>query len=379
MKLKTRKLKNEKPKTKKLRTKILFSAALLAIVALFAAACNHSSDSSSGDGDNSGNTNSTSNSLQKIKDRGQIVCGSRDALPGFANADSNGVIQGFDADFCRVIAAAIFGDSSKVEIKPIATADRFTALQSGEIDVLVRNTTWTATRDGKESADFLFTTFYDGQGIMVPDSSSVREIADLRNADICVASGTTTQLNLESVFSQRNIPYNPQSFADTTQLRAAYEAGQCEAWTSDVSQLTGFKNDIENNNGATQRILGEVISKEPLGPAVLDGNDELAQAVRWAVMSTVAAWEFGITSSNLSSMQNSDDPSIQRFLGKDSDGNDFNPSIGLPSDFAVQVIRQVGNYEEIYNRHITPLGIPLQGSNNDLWTNGGLLYTPPYR
>lgn len=312
--------------------------------------------------------------LDDVIERGTLRCGVNDSVPGFGIVDAAGNYSGFDIEFCRVVAAAILGDANKVEFVPLAAAERFTALQAREIDVLIRNTTWTATRDGQEGSTFLFTTFYDGQGLMVPDASPVTSLADLADANICVLSGTTTELNLTSVFNARGIPFNPVVFADNTALRPAYESGQCDAWTSDVSQLTGNKAAIEAEGGAAQRILPDVISKEPLGPVVLDGDSGFAQAVEWAVMATIQAWEFGIDSTNVSGFS-SDDPNIQRFLGQ----LDFDAGLGLPADFAVQVVSQVGNYGEIYARNLVPIGLPLDGSPNDLWTNGGLMYVPPYR
>jgi general L-amino acid transport system substrate-binding protein len=210
--------------------------------------------------------------------------------------------------------------------------------------------------------------------MMVPASTGFTELEDLADASICVLSGTTTELNLNSVFSARGIPFNPVVFEDNTQLRPAYEEGQCEAWTSDASQLAAFKSSIEGEGGAEQAIMAEVISKEPLGPVVADGDTAWAQAVNWSVMATVQAWEFGLDSGSIGGYSG-DDPNILNFVGTDG----FDPGLGLPADFAVQVVSQVGNYEEIYNRNIIPIGLPLDGSNNDLWTNGGLMYVPPYR
>lgn len=334
---------------------------LVIVLTLVVAACSKSEDEAS-------------SLLDDVMARGTLRCGVNDVVPGFGIVDAAGNYSGFDVDFCRVVAAALFGDASKVEFVPLTAAERFTALQSREIDVLIRNTTWTATRDGQEGSTFLFTTFYDGQGLMVPDASAVTSLADLADANICVLSGTTTELNLTSVFNARGIPFNPVVFADNTALRPAYESGQCDAWTSDVSQLTGNKAAIEGEGGAAQRILGDVISKEPLGPVVLDGDSGFAQAVEWAVMATVQAWEFGITKANVNGFT-SDDPNVQRFLGQ----LDFDPGIGLPADFAVKVVSLVGNYEDIYNANLVPIGLPLEGSPNDLWTNGGLMYVPPYR
>ena len=312
--------------------------------------------------------------LEAVQERGTLICGGNDTLPGFGIIDDAGEYSGFDIDYCRVVAAGVLGDADAVEYVPLTAEARFTALQSGEIDVLIRNTTWTATRDGTEGANFLFTTFYDGQGMMVPASTGFLELEDLADASICVLSGTTTELNLTSVFNARNIPFTPVVFEDNTQLRPAYEQGQCEAWTSDASQLAAFKSSIEGEGGEEQFIMAEVISKEPLGPVVPDGDTEWAQAVEWSVMATVQAWEFDLTSENIGSYAG-DDPNVLRFVGAD----DFDAGLGLASDFAVQVVEQVGNYEEIYDRHIVPIGLTLAGSPNALWTEGGLMYVPPYR
>lgn len=312
--------------------------------------------------------------LAEVQARGNVRCGVRDALPGFNFLTPDGEHEGFDSDFCRVIAAAVLGDAGAVDFVDLATADRFTALQSGEIDVLVRNTTFTASRDGKEAANFVYTTLYDGQGVVVPAATGITDLEGLADANICVAQGTTTELNLTDVMRSRGIAFNPVTFGESSEARVGYTAGQCEAFTSDKSSLAVFKYEIENGGGDEQFILPETISKEPLGPAVLDGDTEWAQVVQWAVMATIQAWEFGLDSSNITSASG-DNPALARFLGEEG----FDPGLGLPSDFAVQVVSQVGNYEEIYRQHLEPLGLPLDGSVNDLWTNGGLLYVPPYR
>lgn len=364
-----------------MKKKFLILSVVIGGLALFAAACNHSDDDSATDSISSSNVSSIvaggDGILKQVRDRDSLKCGVRNDLPGFGTINPAGEFEGFDVDFCRVVAAAVLGDSNRVEFVPLATAERFTALQSGSIDILIRNTTWTATRDGAEAANFVYTTFYDGQGIMVPASSGITTLEGLQNATICVASGTTTETNLSSVFTQRNIDFNPLTFGQVTDLRSAYEAGQCEAWTADSSQLTAFKNSIESGNGPQQTILQEIISKEPLGPVVPDGDTEWAQVVRWAIMATIQAWEFGIDSSNIGTFLNlsaEENPNIAKFLGTDTG---FNPRIGLDTDFAANIIRQVGNYKEIYENNI--LGLPLAGSVNDLWSNNGLLYTPPYR
>ena len=310
--------------------------------------------------------------LQAVQDRGHVLCGSRDDVPGFALLNENGQYEGFDIDMCRVVAAAIFGDADAVEIVPVTSAERFTALASGQFEVMNRNTTWTATRDGTEGANFLFTTYYDGQGLMVPASTGFTTLDDLADANICVSTGTTTELNLTAVFAARGIPFNPVTFEGFDTLVPAYEEGQCEAMTADSSVLGVFKFEIEAKGGADQHIMAELISKEPLGTVVRDGDTEWAQVVNWATMATVQAWEFGLDSTNIASYDGTD-PNILNFLGRDG----FDPGLGLPSDFAVNVVEQVGNYEEIFNRY-PQLGV-LAGSVNDLWSNGGLMYVPPYR
>jgi len=333
-------------------------AVLVLGLALVAAAC--------GDDDGGGNL------LAEVQDRGTLRCGVNDVVPGFGFVDAAGAYSGFDVDFCRVVAAGVLGNANAVEFVPLNATERLTALQSGEIDVLIRNTTWTATRDGQDGSTFLFTTFYDGQGFMVPAASGITSLEDLADADICVLTATTTELNLTAVLNARGIPFNPQGYADNTQLRPAYEQGQCQAWTSDASQLAAVKSAIESEGGEAQTILPDIISKEPLGPVVRDGDTAWAQAVEWSVMATVQAWEFGIDSTNVAGFA-SDDANVANFLGA------LEPSLGLPADFAVQIISQVGNYEEIYIRNVIPIGLPLEGSPNDLWTNGGLMYVPPYR
>lgn len=351
--------------------------ATLFAIAMVAGACSDDDDSGGGgDGEGSGSSQSKSESrLDVVKDRGTLRCGVNDELEGFGSVDAQGEYSGFDVDFCRVVAAAVLGDADAVEYKPLSAEARFTALQNRDVDILIRNTTYTATRDGGEGLTFLFTTFFDGQGMMVPADSDIQELEDLADANICVLSGTTTELNLTAVFNARNIPFNPVVFQKDTELQPAYEEGQCEAWTTDASGLASFKKDIESKEGGKeQRILSEIISKEPLGPSVLDGDSKWAQAANWAVMATVQAWEFGLTSENVEGFE-TDDPNIKNFLGQDN----FDAELGLPTDFAVQVVKQVGNYQQIYERNITPLGIGLDGSVNDLWTNGGLMYVPPYR
>lgn len=325
-------------------------------------------------------TSSTTSVLDAVKDAGVVRCGTRDALPGFAVLQDDGTHVGFDSDFCRAIAAAVLGDAEAVEMVDLETADRFTALQNGSVDVLVRNTTWTASRDGGEAATFLQPNFYDGQGMMVSADSGYDSVSDMNGAVVCVAKGTTTEGNAALESSRLDLGWEVRSFDETDLILEAFIAGQCDGWSSDVSQLTGLRSAYPDGADALE-ILPEVFSKEPLAPAVLDGDTQWAQAVNWAILATVQAEEFGITSANVDSFSSSEDVSIQRFLGLEIASDDgsavLDPGLGLPTDFAYQVVKQVGNYGEIFEAHLSPLG--LERGVNSLWTNGGLLYAPPYR
>jgi general L-amino acid transport system substrate-binding protein len=318
--------------------------------------------------------------LASVQDAGVVRCGTRDELPGFAFLDASGEHVGFDSDFCRVIAAAVLGDATAVEMVDLETADRFTALQSGEVDVLVRNTTWTATRDGGEGATFLQPTFYDGQGMMVASDSGFTQLSDMTDAIVCVAQGTTTEGNAAAEGTRLGLNWEVRAFESPDLIQEAFVAGQCDGWSSDTSQLTGLRSAYPDGPDALT-ILPEVFSKEPLAPAVADGDSEWAQAVEWAILATIQAEEFGITSENIDTFTTSEDPSILRFLGLEAPTEDgaavLDPGLGLPTDFAAQVVRQVGNYGEIFERHLTPLG--LERGVNALWTDGGLMYAPPYR
>ncbi len=357
--------------------------AALAAITLIASGC-----TTSGDGATTApapatptETASAGSLLQAVKDAGALRCGTRDALPGFAVLQDDGSYAGFDSDFCRVIAAAILGDAELATMVNVETADRFTALQSGSIDVLVRNTTWTATRDGVESATFLQPNFYDGQGMMVSADSGYSSISDMNRATVCVAKGTTTEGNAALESSRLNLNWEVRSFDETDLIQEAFLAGQCDGWSSDVSQLTGFRSAYPSGADALT-ILPEVFSKEPLAPAVLDGDTQWAQAVNWAILATIQAEEFGLTSANVDNIRASTtDVAILRFLGAEipveGGAAVLDPGLGLPTDFAYQIVKQVGNYGEIFERNLAPLG--LERGVNQLWTNGGLLYAPPYR
>lgn len=330
--------------------------------------------------DDGGST--TSSVLDDVKDRGTLVCGVNDSVPGFGFVDADGAFQGFDIDFCRAIAAGVLGDADAVEYKPLTAEQRFTALQAGEIDVLVRNTTWTASRDGSEGATFATTTFYDGQGMMANADSTYQALEDMEGTTICVLSGTTTELNLESQFRARGISYTPLSFEDNDTLQQAFVQGRCDGWTSDKSQLAGVRSNWPEGQGGPEalRILDVTMSKEPLGPVTRDGDSTWSDAVNWIAMGTIQAEEFGITSENVEEQKGSDDPEVLRFLGQAVEGEAFDPGLGLDPEFNANVIAAVGNYGEIYDRNVGPdTALGLERGVNALWTDGGLLYAPPYR
>ena len=378
-------------------SKLLRLLAMLLTITLVAAACGSSSDGADGadggddtdvtdggdadGGDDTEQVDATQGgTLAAVQSAGVIECGGNDTLPGFGIVDADGGFSGFDIEFCSVIAAAVLGDASAVNVTPLVAAQRFPTLQNGEIDVLIRNTTWTASRDGAEQANFLHTTFYDGQGFLVRADSGIASLDDVADASICVLTGTTTLLNLNAVLGDRGIPFTAVEFESNDELNPAFQAGQCEVWTSDASQLAAFAANMDIDTS----ILGEIISKEPLGPVVADGDTEWAQVVNWATMATVQAWEFGITSDNIESFMDSEDSNIRRFLGlpiEDDEGNETvaEVGLGLPTDFAWQIVSQVGNYGEIFERNLGPIGLQLEGSPNDIWTNGGLQYVPPFR
>lgn len=319
--------------------------------------------------------------LSEVQARGELNCGTRDALPGFAVLTEEGDHVGFDSDFCRVIAAAVLGNAEAVNHVDLETPDRFTALQSGQIDVLVRNTTHTATRDGNESANFQTVTFYDGQGMMVASDSGFESIEDMDGVVVCVAKGTTTEGNAATEAARLGVDWEVRPFDDTDLIQEAFLAGQCDGWSSDTSQLVALRS-VYPDGPEALTILPEVFSKEPLAPAVLDGDTAWAQAVNWAILATIQAEEWGITSENVDDFLDDENPNIVKFLGGEFDDGEGNlttldPGLGLPTDFAYQVISQVGNYGEIFDRHLAPLG--LQRGPNALWTDGGQLYAPPYR
>jgi general L-amino acid transport system substrate-binding protein len=370
---------------------------VLGVAALFAAGCLHGEDEGGGGGGGGEGEAAQEEQqqegggvLDRVRERDQLVCGVNDSVPGFGLVTPEGDYQGFDIEYCRVVAAAVFGEggAEKVEFRPLTAEERFPALQAGEVDVLIRNTTRTASRDGGEGATFLTTTFYDGAGMMVNADSRYQEIEDMADTTICVLSGTTNEQVLASVFGAQDIQHTPLTFEEVDPLREAFVAGRCDGWTSDKSQLAGIRSQWPENQGGPEalRILDETLSKEPLAPAVRDGDSQWADIVNWAILATIQAEEFGITSQNVQQMSRSRDPEIRRFLGQpvaEEEGaapEPFDAGLGLEPDFAVQVVSQVGNYGEIYERNLGPRSpLELPRDMNALWTDGGLHYAPPYR
>ncbi len=316
--------------------------------------------------------------LTKVKGRGTLICGVNNQVPGFGFVDSAGAFTGFDIDFCKALAVAIFNDVSKIEYRPVTAEQRFAALQSGEIDVLMRNTTWTLTRDTDNGGNFVATTFYDGQGIMVQSSTNITSLEQLGGATICVQKGTTTELNLADQMAARNLQYTPAVFEDANGTFAAYAEERCDAVTTDKSGLVSRRSVLPTPDDHV--ILDVTLSKEPLGPMVRQGDDQWFDIVQWTVFATMSAEEFGITSQNVDDMIASDTrPEVKRLLGADANA-DLGAKFGLGKDWAANLIKAVGNYGEIYDRNLgaaTKTAIP-RGINN-LYTNGGIIYAPPFR
>lgn len=314
--------------------------------------------------------------LQRVRDRGRVVCGSRTDLAGFGYLDEAGNNVGFDIDFCRAVAVALFNDPEAVEVVNLTAADRGPALQTGEVDILARNTTWSSTRDA-QWGNFTIITFYDGQGFMVPADSDIQTIEDMEGATICVTSGTTTQLNLADAFRQRGVQYTDNSFEDTATVYSTYEGGGCDAATSDLSQLAAIQSGLQDPSA--HRILDFTISKEPLTPAVPHGDDQWFDLVKTVIALLINAEELGVNSGNVDEMMTSENIEIRRLLGQE--GEFGQADLGLDADFAANVIRTIGNYGEIYDRYMGPEGdaFTLDRGLNNLWTEGGLIYAMPLR
>lgn len=310
-----------------------------------------------------------------VKKHGYVQCGVNVGLPGFSSVDDNGHWSGIDVDVCRAVAAAMFGDASKVHFTPLTAKERFTALQSGEIDILSRNTTWTLTRDTKLGINFAGVDFYDGQGFLIKKDLGVNSAKELSGASVCVLSGTTTELNLADYFRKNNMKFTPVTFDSSDATAKAFDEGRCDVLTSDRSQLYSLRLQLKNPDGA--KVLPDVISKEPLGPSVRQGDDQWFDLVKWSLFAMIDAEYLGINSHNVDQMKGSDNPSVQRFLGVKQE---MGKMLGVSNDWAYNIIKQVGNYGEIYTRNVgksSPLKI--ERGLNRLWTNGGIQYAPPVR
>ena len=316
---------------------------------------------------------SGSTTLDAAKARGQVLCGMAGTVPGFSLPDSQGVMRGLDADTCRAVTAAALGDVAKTKFVPTTTQNRFTALQSGEVDVLSRSTTWTLTREGGLGLEFAWVNYYDGTGFLVKTSAGVKAAKDLDGASVCVQPGSTTELAISDYFRLHNMKFTPILIADITEIQGAFLSGRCDAYSTDASALATFR--FSQGPKAEELVLlPDIISKEPLGVMVRKGDDKWFDLVRWTFAAMITAEEKGITSANIDTFMDSKDPDIRRLLGLEGD---MGKQLGLEPKWAYNVIKQVGNLGEVWDRNITPMGVP-RGINN-IWTKGGLQYAPPLR
>ncbi len=320
-----------------------------------------------------GSYGAQADTLSEVKAKGYVSCGVSTGLVGFSSTDSSGTWKGLDVDFCRAVAAATLGNSLKVKYVPLTAKERFTALQSGEIDLLSRNTTWTLTRDASLGFNFIGVTYYDGQGFLVKKSSGITQAKELDGATFCLQAGTTTELTLADYFKKHKMSYRSVTADTSVQSKNGFEAGRCDAITSDHSQLYALKTTLRNPDSAI--VLKDVISKEPLGPVVRQGDDKWFNVVRWTRNAMVAAEEFGVTSKSVKKHRES--PETNRLLGNTGKLHAY---LGLDKKWAFNIISQVGNYGEVFERNLginTPLSI--SRGLNDQWNKGGLMYSPPFR
>jgi general L-amino acid transport system substrate-binding protein len=320
-------------------------------------------------------TGASAATLDDVKAKGFVQCGVSQGLPGFSNPDSAGNWTGIDVDLCRAVAAAVFGDATKVKYTPLSAKERFTALQSGEIDILSRNTTWTISRDTSLGLNFAGVNYYDGQGFMVRNDLNVKSALELSGASVCTNTGTTTELNVADYFRANKLEYEIVAFEKADEVVAAYDAGRCDVYTTDQSGL--YAQRLKLTNPADHVVLPEIISKEPLGPVVRQGDDQWFNLVKWTHFAMVNAEELGITSANAAEMKTSENPEIQRVLGGEGE---FGAALGVSNDWVFNIVSQVGNYGEVFDRNVgpdTPLAI--SRGTNALWSKGGLQYAPPIR
>ncbi len=318
----------------------------------------------------------SSATIDDVKAKGHVQCGVSQGLPGFSNPDQAGNWTGIDVDVCRAVAAAVFGDANKVKFTPLSAKERFTALQSGEVDVLSRNTTWTLTRDTALGLDFVGVNFYDGQGFMIRKDMGIDSATKLDGASVCVNIGTTTELNMADYFRANNMKYEPVVFEKADEVVAAYDAGRCDVYTTDRSGLAAQR--VKLKDPSAHFVLPETISKEPLGPVVRHGDNQWGDVVRWSLITMIEAEEMGLNSGNVDDMRKTaTNPAVKRVLGTEGD---MGKVLGLGNDWSYNIIKQVGNYGEVYAKHVgpnTPIG--LARGPNELWTNGGLMYPMPVR
>ena len=312
--------------------------------------------------------------LEAVKAKGFVQCGVSQGLPGFSNADDSGKWTGLDVDLCRAVAAAVFGDAEKVKYSPLSAKQRFTALSSGEVDILSRNTTWTMTRDTQLGLNFAGVNYYDGQGMMVPKGLGVKAATELDGANICTNTGTTTELNITDYFRSNGMSFNLVAFEKADEVVAAYDAGRCDTYTTDKSGLAAQRTKMTNPDDHI--VLPETISKEPLGPVVRQGDSVWEDIVRWSLNTMIEAEEYGVTSANADAMKTSDNPQIKRLVGAEGE---MGAAFGLDNEWNLRIIKQVGNYGESYKRNIADTGILPDRGPNELWTKGGILYVPPSR
>ena len=320
--------------------------------------------------------------LDDVKAKGFVQCGVSQGLIGFSQPDDKNNWTGLDVDFCKAVAAAVLGDATKVKYSPLSAKERFTALQSGAIDMLSRNSTWTMSRDTSLGLLFAGVTYYDGQGFMVPAKLGVKSALELNGASVCTQTGTTTELNLADYFKTNKMEYKIVAFEKNEEVLKAYQEGRCDVFTTDQSGL--YAEILKFPTPADHVVLPEIISKEPLGPVVRQGDDQWLSIVKWTYYATLTAEELGVTSANVDAMKTSENPEIQRLLStkvKGADGveadNDFGKGLGLGPDWAYNIVKQVGNYAEIFDRNLAQLKIAR--GKNALWNAGGLQYAPPIR
>tara|TARA_R110000764_G_scaffold104427_1_gene190062 strand:+ start:79 stop:1107 length:1029 start_codon:yes stop_codon:yes gene_type:complete len=314
--------------------------------------------------------------LDAVQKKGFVQCGISDGLPGFSYADDKGNYLGLDVDVCRAVAAALFGDATKVKYSPLTAKERFTALQSGEVDMLSRNTTWTSSRDAGLGLNFAGVNYYDGQGFLVNKKLGVSSAKELDGATVCIQAGTTTELNLSDYFRANNLKFTPITYDTSDESAKSLEAGRCDVLTSDQSQL--YAQRIKLGAPDEYVVLPEVISKEPLGPVVRQGDDEWFNIVRWSLFAMVNAEELGVTSANVEEMSKSTaNPDVARLLGGEGE---YGKDLKLPSDWAVKIVKQVGNYGESFERNVgAGSELKIERGLNALWNQGGLQYAPPVR